>query len=152
MKKLHLTYVGLFLCFMSAHAQSLDTNVEQRLTDFFGNYQTTYANIGTCKLERFTADHQNKTLSVYANAAFGYQPFTEENVQAIYRSIKQALPGPVNYYTITVYADGQPIENLIPNAFRRKDKDKSRLYGKVEYKGNPWVENVSKPYAASQGL
>lgn len=152
MKKLHLTYVGLFLCFMSAHAQSLDTNVEQRLTDFFGNYQTTYANIGTCKLERFTADHQNKTLSVYANAAFGYQPFTEENVQAIYRSIKQALPGPVNYYAITVYADGQPIENLIPNAFRRKDKDKSRLYGKVEYKGNPWVENVSKPYAASQGL
>ena len=152
MKKLHLTYVGLFLCFMSAHAQSLDTNVEQRLSDFFGNYQTTYANIGTCKLERFTADHQNKTLSVYANANFGYQPFTEENVQAIYRSIKQALPGPVNYYTITVYADGQPIENLIPNAFRRKDKDKSRLYGKVEYKGNPWVENVSKPYAASQGL
>lgn len=152
MKKLHLTYVGLFLCFMSAHAQSLDTNVEQRLSDFFGNYQTTYANIGTCKLERFTADHQNKTLSIYANANFGYQPFTEENVQAIYRSIKQALPGPVNYYTITVYADGQPIENLIPNAFRRKDKDKSRLYGKVEYKGNPWVENVSKPYAASQGL
>ena len=152
MKKLHLTYVGLFLCFMSAHAQSLDTNVEQRLTDFFGNYQTTYANIGTCKLERFTADHQNKTLSVYANANFGYQPFTEENVQAIYRSIKQVLPGPVNYYTITIYADGQPIENLIPNAFRRKDKDKSRLYGKVEYKGNPWVENVSKPYAASQGL
>ena len=152
MKKLHLTYVGLFLCFMSAHAHNLDTNVEQRLSDFFGNYQTTYANIGTCKLERFTADHQNKTLSIYANANFGYQPFTEENVQAIYRSIKQALPGPVNYYTITVYADDQPIENLIPNAFRRKDKDKSRLYGKVEYKGNPWVENVSKPYAASQGL
>lgn len=152
MKKVHLTYIGMCLFSMTIQAQNLDTNVEQRLADFFGNYKTAYANIGKCKLERFAVDHDNRKLTIYANAAFGYQPFTEENIQAIYRSIKQSLPGPVNYYTITVYADGQPIENLVPNAFRKKDKDKTRLYGKTEYKGAPWTVNVSKPYSVSQGL
>lgn len=88
---------------------------------------------------------------MYANPTFGYQPFTEENVSAIYRLLKQSLPGPVNYYTLQVYADGKPIEELVPNAFRKK-QDKTRLYGKLEAKGNPWVTNVSRPFEISRGL
>ena len=69
----------LFFCFFLLHApaQSLEKNVENRLKDFFANYQTSYADIGTCALERFSIDHQKKTLHVYANDNFGYQPFTE---------------------------------------------------------------------------
>ena len=62
------------------------------------------------------------------------------------------MPGPVNYYRITLYADGQPIENLIPNFLRKKGKDKERLYGKIEYKGDAWTQNISKPFKISQGL
>ena len=93
----------LFFCFFLLHApaQSLEKNVENRLKDFFANYQTSYADIGTCALERFSIDHQKKTLHVYANDNFGYQPFTEANVKAVYRSLTQSLPGPVNYYDIT---------------------------------------------------
>ena len=111
MKRFFLAYICLLLCVSgNLPAQSLEKNIEQRLTDYFINYQTSYANIGTCKLDHFTVDHEHKTLQVYANDNFGYQPFTEENTQAIYRSLKQLLPGPVNYYRITLYADGQPIE------------------------------------------
>ena len=137
---------------LSASAQSLEKNVEKRLEAFFTNYQTSYADIGKCGLDRFSIDHQQKTLYIYANDAFGYQPFTEENTIAIYRQLKQLLPGPVNYYTLKVYADGQLIENLVPNAFRNKQKDKTRQYGGMEYQGDPWVSNISKPYRPSQGL
>ena len=133
-------------------AQSLEKNVEQRLIGFFENYQTSRAEIGKCKLDHFTIDHQQKTICIYANAAFGYQPFTEENTKAIYRTIKQLLPGPVNYYRITTYADGLPIEELIPNAYREKDKDKSRLYGKTDYKEAPWTQNISRPFSITEGL
>ena len=103
MKRFFLAYICLLLCVSgNLSAQSLEKNIEQRLTDYFINYQTSYANIGTCKLDHFTVDHEHKTLQVYANDNFGYQPFTEENTQAIYRSLKQLLPGPVNYYRITV--------------------------------------------------
>lgn len=125
MKQIILVYTFLlFWMAGSLHAQSLEKNIEQRLTDYFTNYQTSYANIGKCKLDHFTVDHEHKILQVYANDNFGYQPFTEENTQAIYRSLKQLLPGPVNYYQITLYADGQPIENLIPNFMRKKGKTK----------------------------
>lgn len=132
-------------------AQSLERTVRQRLETFFCNYETSYAEIGKCKLEHFEVDHVGKTLKIYPNAAFGYQPFTEENTSAIYRSLKQILPGPVNYYALQVCVDGHPIEDLVPNAFLKK-KDKSRLYGKINYTGEPWVKNVSRPFTVSKGL
>ncbi len=110
------------------HAQGLERTVEERLKDFFSNYSTSQAHIGKSSLKSFRLDNQKRTLSIYSNANFGYQPFTEENVKGIYRSVKQSLPGPVNYYDIKIYADGRPIEELVPNALRRRsDRDKSRL-------------------------
>lgn len=141
----------LFCPLLPVLAQSLDNTVKQRLTDFFKNYQTSHADIGTCKLDHFVLDHEKRTLQVYASPSFGYQPFTEETTSAIYRLITQSLPGPVNYYKITIYADGMPIDNLIPNAFRKK-KDTDRQYKNISYHGNPWVENLSRPYEITRGL
>ena len=151
MKKLAsiLLYIGCSI--LNMQAQSLDLNVEERLQNFFKNYNTSYANIGKCHLEKFTVDHENKTLNVYASTSFGYQPFTETNTRAIYRSIKQVLPGPVNYYDIKIFADGKVIEDLIPNAFN-SHKDKSRLYGKIDFRGEPWVKNISRPNKITEGL
>lgn len=141
----------LFCPLLPVLAQSLDNTVKQRLTDFFKNYQTSHADIGTCKLDHLVLDHEKRTLQVYASPSFGYQPFTEETTSAIYRLITQSLPGPVNYYQITIYADGMPIDNLIPNAFRKK-KDTDRQYKNISYHGNPWVENLSRPYEITRGL
>lgn len=141
----------LFCPLLPVLAQSLDNTVKQRLTDFFKNYQTSHADIGTCKLDHFVLDHEKRTLQVYASPSFGYQPFTEETTSAIYRLITQSLPGPVNYYQIAIYADGMPIDNLIPNAFRKK-KDTDRQYKNISYHGNPWVENLSRPYEITRGL
>ena len=67
MKQLYLT-LFFFLSFFHAPAQSLEKNVEKRLEDFFANYQTHYADIGTCRLDHFIINHQKKTLAIYANA------------------------------------------------------------------------------------
>ena len=146
-----ITLTVLFCPLLPVLAQSLDNTVKQRLTDFFKNYQTSHADIGTCKLDHFVLDHEKRTLRVYASPSFGYQPFTEETTSAIYRLITQSLPGPVNYYQIAIYADGMPIDNLIPNAFRKK-KDTDRQYKNISYHGNPWVENLSRPYEITRGL
>ena len=68
MKRIFLAYICLLLCVSgNLPAQSLEKNIEQRLTDYFTNYQTSYANIGKCKLDHFTVDHEHKILQVYAN-------------------------------------------------------------------------------------
>ena len=147
----------IYLCCIAAtlalplSAQSLERTVEERLNAYFNNYTTVNAHIGQCQLEKFYIDHQRKELRIYTQPTFGYQPFTEANTTAIYRAVKQSLPGPVNYYQLTIYADGQPIENLVPNALRRK-KDESRLYKGIDSHEDPWTCNRSRPYRISQGL
>lgn len=151
MKKIFLLFLLIMAGILYMPAQVLDANVEQRLKDFFTNFETSYANIGKCRLDRYEVNHSKKKLDVYANANFGYQPFTPENTEAIYRLLKQSLPGPVNYYDITIYTDGKPIEELIPNILQKK-QDKSRLWQRIDYKGSPWVQNMSRPYSAPKGL
>ncbi|MBR5205379.1 MAG: xanthan lyase [Bacteroidaceae bacterium] len=146
-------YIASILLATSAlglQAQGLDGNVEERLTRFFSEYQPAQARIGTCKLDSFALDHQRRKLDIYPSVSFGYQPFTPENVEQIYGYLKKLLPGPVNYYDITIHADGKTIEELIPNHLRKK-KDKTMVW-KKEYKGNPWTKNISRPYEVEEGL
>ena len=149
MKK-YITSILLAITALGLQAQGLDRNVEERLMRFFSDYQTVQAPIGTCKLDSFTLDHQRRMLDIYPSTSFGYQPFTPENVEQIYGQLKKLLPGPVNYYNITIHADGKTIEELIPNYLRKK-KDKTRTW-KKEYKGNPWTKNISRPYEVEEGL
>lgn len=152
MKRIYF-FIPLFIFTLFIQAQKLNNTVEERLKEFFRNYTTSYANIGTTRLKSIRLDNERRKLDIYPETNFGYQPFTNETVEAIYRSVKQSLPGPVNYYNITIYADGKPIEDLVPNALRKKNhRDKSRLWNSIDYKGDAWVRNLSKPYEAISGL
>ena len=150
MKRIVLTLISCFLLAGLAHAQALDSNIEDRLKQFFQQYETSYAHIGKCKLESFEVDHKHRTLKIFASKSFGYQPFTPENISSIYRLLKQYLPGPVNYYQLVIYADGKPIEDLIPNYLLKK-KDKQKLW-KRTYEGDAWVRNASRPFDISKGM
>ena len=151
MKKLILT--GIWLLYgILLPAQELEQNVEERLQTFFKEYTTHTTNIGTYKLDSFRIDFRKKKLLVYANERFAYQPLRPETVDAIYRHLGQILPGPVNNFDLTVFADGKNIEELIPNLYRKGKKDKARTFSHLEYKGIPWVTRTSRPYEITRGL
>lgn len=135
-----------------AQAQDLDRNVRQRLEQFFNEYKSTNVDLGKTKLERIEVDHSNRNLLIFADSRFGYQPFREENVQAIYRHIKQILPGPVANYRTTIMVGNKSIEDLIPNYYRSKDIDPTRLYEPISKGTTPWVSPLSKPYKITKGL
>lgn len=141
----------LFTGVTLVHSQALEQTVELRLREFFENYSTYQANIGKCKLKSIDIRHDKRKLIIHANDNFAYQPFVRETIDNIYRRIAEVLPGPVNFYDITVYVNGLPIEELIPNLYRRKNKDKTRL-SNVVYKDKPWIENASRPYNITKGL
>lgn len=136
---------------LPATAQITKDAVETSLKGFFAQYQAPTAYIGTCKLEKFTLDTDKRRLTVYAGKSFAYQPFTEDIVEDIYRQLKEQLPDGMRKYAVTVIADGKSIDDLIPNAYRQRT-DRSRLYGKLEHKGDAWVTNLSRAYQADKGL
>ena len=136
--------------FLTTSGQGLDRNVQERLHQYFNEYKHPQVNFGACKLDSFVLNHQQRKLDIYPSVSFGYQPFTPESVEQIYGHLKNFLPGPVNYYDMTIYADGKTIEDLVPNHLRKK-QDKSRVW-KRTYKGEPWTKNISRPYEAEDGL
>ena len=147
----------LFLLFLIAgtsllFAQAIEKNVEERLTDFFSNYTTVSAKINRPALKSVEMDFDRKRLTIQASESFAYQPFLPETVESIYNQVENLLPGPVRFFDVTIYADGKPIEDLIPNVYRKKKKDKTRLSLNIDYKGAPWVKNMSRPYEISRGL
>lgn len=149
-----LKYILFFLSVISTNflfAQDIERNVKDRLTDYFAKYTAT-AKISTPKLNSIDIDYDRKTIAIYASESFAYQPFRPETVEMIYNQVKELLPGPVHYYRTMIYADGKPIEELIPNIYRHKKKDKERMSLHVDYKGAPWVKNISRPNEISRGL
>lgn len=143
--------LGLLIYSQLFFAQDIERNIKERLTDYFGKYTAT-AKINTPKLENFEIDYDRKTIAVYASESFAYQPFRPETVETVYEQVKKFLPGPVHYYDLTIYTAGKPIEELVPNIYRKKKKDKGRLSLHIDYKGVPWVKNISRPYEISRGL
>ena len=139
-------------CFsVVASAQSQHKVVEKRLRSYFLSYEGAHGKLGTCKLVRMQLDPKKRTLAIHANANFGFQPFRPEMTQQIYADIRHILPGPVNYYDITVLVGGKSIDDLIPNIYRTV-KDDTRLWGKTVHHGAPWVSRLSRPYRVSEGL
>ena len=69
MKKIFLSFLLVMAGISHTLAQGLDGNVEQRLKDFFTRYETSYANIGKCKLDRLHPKRQ-KLSTGYLDKAY----------------------------------------------------------------------------------
>lgn len=151
MKKLCILLLLLLTGTGILFAQEIEKSVKERLSNYFETYIPASANTGSSKLKSVDIDFEGKKLSIYASESFAYQPFLSETVDEIYHQIAELLPGPVRFFRTTVYVNDQPIEELVPNFFRGKKKDKSRL-SNAEYRGAPWVKNVSRPYEVTKGL
>ena len=151
LKRLLYILLLLGLSCPTLSAQSQQKVVEKRLKAYFRNYESPDVEVGTCKLVRCQLNPRKKTLTIHANANFAYQPFRPETTEKIYSDLRRVLPGPVNYYDITVLVGDKSIDDLIPNIYR-KVKDETRLWGKITHQGAPWVSNTSRPYSISEGL
>lgn len=152
MRKLYLFLLSLIAGTNLLFAQAIEKTVEDRLNEFFNSYTSTSAKIKQPTLQSVEIDFDRKQLTIQASESFAYQPFLPETVESIYNQVENILPGPVRFFDVTIYADGRPIEDLIPNAYRKKKKDKTRLSLNTDYKGAPWVTNTSRPYEISRGL
>ena len=135
---------------LSAYSQS-DT-LEIVLSNYFKHYKAPNFNpTGVCKLTDCTVNEENKTIDINTNDVFGAQPFTDRIVNSIYASVSRCLPDEYKSYKLNLYSEGRPLTELIPNQYR-KSVDKSRLWNGVNYNGEPWTFNASKPYTFKYGL
>lgn len=138
-------------------AQSVDKTVERSVRDYFKEYKSdraalSHPGLDTKRRDKVVFNTRKKSVTIYCNESFAGQPFTPETVEKIYDDIRKLLPSNYRKYKIRVEYRGMSIEERIPNIYRKSGVDKQRVFGDVEYEGNPWVENISKPYRVKNGL
>ena len=133
-------------------AQVNNTRLKTALGDYFKTYSTSsMENNQKYSLTKVMTSEANRTVEVYANEVFGMQPFTPTLVDEIYEKIKILLPTPYNTYNLTIYAGGKELHDLVTSAWSNIMGER-RHWGNVEYKGIPWVTNLSLPTTPKAGL
>ena len=143
----------LFFC-SSSIVTIAQSSLHDVVNDYLRNYQISgYQPRDRMGLDSLRADESAHELYVYANEPFCSQPFTPQSVRTIYDDIQHRLPAPYNTYRLSIYNKKlQLIEDLIPNIYRSGNQDATRLWGKLDYQGWPWVKNTSRPYTITKGL
>lgn len=143
----------LFFFFaFTANGQSANKDLKIELSQYFNQYKCE-AKIKQPALTDLQINQRKKQIDIYTNDAFAQQPFRQEIVNTIYNQVKSLLPKSLNRYDIVIYSENRPIEEFIPNFYRKKGKDKARLLYKIESADdNAWVTDLSVPYRIESGL
>ena len=117
----------------------------ENLKEYFAKYKPKGTRLTQApRMLEYQLDNEAKTLTITADEFFAAQEFTPEITEHIYKKIKGELPKAYRKYEVTVITNGMTIDELIPNRLSR-NADKSRLWGDIDYDGEPWVKNISAP-------
>lgn len=106
------------------------------------------------RIDTIIIDKKARTLDIYLNDWAGALPFRIENTAKIYAGMRSALGLKFKRYKVKIYSNEVPIEQLIPNYYRRDPRafDRSRMPGEDKRPDRPLVQNMSKPWTPELGL
>ena len=135
----------------AAFAQTPQDELLEKLNYYLGGYVDPDVKLEKLAVDSIKIDNDTRKLDVYVNLRLAYLPMRQENVKQFYRDFTALIPRDFQDYKLTILSGERAIEQLIPNYYA-DIKDKDRLFRGLEYKGNPWTKNLSRPYSPSKGL
>jgi len=152
----HTWMVAAVMALLAATAHAQNAKSEQKMVERLNRYFQKYKPKGTRlrqqpRMVSYDLDNQARTLTITADEYFAAQEFTPDITAHIYKKVRKELPSPYDDYELTIVSNGMTIDELIPNRLSR-NVDKARLWGDIDYDGQPWVSNVSQPYKVTHGL
>ncbi len=95
------------------------------------------------RIDSVRVDERIKAIRIYLNKPFSFIPFREKNVRQIYTTINSMLGRKFKKFKVTIFTLETPIEELIPNFFRKQllPWDKNRM-PKQHFRTKPVVRPV----------
>jgi hypothetical protein len=105
------------------------------------------------KVESTVIDSSDSTISIEFNRNFAVIPLREENVNKIYKFVKESYGPNFENYNFRITSIGYSIEKLIPNYYQTdKTKIDSSKLPKQKTERIPIVQNASKNLKIIKGL
>lgn len=155
MNKIFYSIVCLSFLSLTAKGQRESSSIQQvekDLNAYFSSYTSGNAVfLRQPRLEKLTINDKAKTVIVTTSSNFAQQQFDDKLVGKIYKHIRKTLPKPIRSYDLRILTNGMALENYVPG--HRLDADDGHaLWGRIDYKGKPWVLNQSSPADITHGL
>lgn len=153
MKKIYILLFCLFT-FIPFYAQTAkdEARLSERLQEYFRKYKPKGTRLTQApRMLEYRLDNTAQTLTITVDEFFAAQEFTPEITAHIYKKVQGELPKVYRDYQVTIVTNGMTIDELIPNRLSM-NADRSRLWGDIDYDGEPWVKNISHPAKFTHGL
>ncbi len=153
MKKIIIVFLSVLLSVPSfSQTVAEEAKLGESLRTFFAKYKPQKTRLTQQpKLLEYSLDNVNRSMTIVCDEYFATQEFSPEINEEIYQKLSSSLPKGFRDYRVTLFAGNMDIDELIPNRLR-KHADKSRLWGDIDYNGEPWITNTSLPIKISHGL
>ena len=105
------------------------------------------------RIDTLIIDEKNFNILVDFNKFFSYTPLREDNVNQVYKSIREMIDKKYRKYDLQIRSMKYPIQDLIPNHFRsrKEDHDISRKPLPDDQRPLPIVRKLL-PWSAPSGL
>ncbi len=106
------------------------------------------------RVDSLKIDTTRKSITINLNKQFSYYPYRPQTVREIYAAVKNYFGALFENYDITLKTLNHPIEDLIPNYYRKNSTqyDYSRIPLITKKRSAPVIWNVSKKIVPSNGL
>ena len=141
-----LLSVAIFISSVT-YAQNFSADTRQDVADVLTRIVKREILGGSVKVDRMKA--AGDKLEIYASIGLSYYPFREDNVKAMYDSVRMALPTKYADYRISIITDRHRIEEFVPTYYRSSTKDVVRFVNRSE---KPLVKPLSTLNTPTQGL
>ena len=147
----------LLLCFgwQQAPAAGVDATTRREIGRTLSRIVAREVSGGFVRIEG--VDASRKRVRIYTSVGLSYYPFREQNLRAMYDSVRAVLPPEYRKASIELYSDKREVRGLIPMAYRtdaefRKLLRKKKVVPFVNRSQRPLVVRQSSPVAPTQGL
>ncbi len=139
----------------SVSAAEVDVHTRQEIGRTLTRIVAREVSGGYVKVQAVKASRSR--VQIYASIGLSYYPFREQNVLALYDSVRAVLPGEFRKARIELYTDKHEVAELIPMAFRNrtamaKQKKKKRLIPFVNPSERPLVTPLDRSAVPMRGL
>ena len=91
---------------------------------------------------------RNRKVEVRASAELAYYPMRLESIDAIYDTVRNALPEKYRNYSLTIYADGRPLDHYVPQYYNSDHTSKHYTYKEC----TPLITRTSAVSQPTNGL
>lgn len=143
-----ISLLGASLLPQTGGAGELPTEIRREIGRFLDATARKEISVGRIDIDSVAIE--GNTLQLFANMNCAYIPFREDNVAQIYRGVSSLLPAEFAKYKLQIRTNKRSIEELIPQALRKKKDKKTKTFRHAATK--PLVTDISTPYIPTNGL